>query len=42
VSDLDRSIHRPLWVYVTHSSFIEESHTTKNTAYGKACQGQIL
>jgi hypothetical protein len=34
VSDLDpkRSMHRP--VQVTHSSFIEGSHTTKNTAPG--------
>ncbi len=32
VSDLgpQRSIHRPVWV--AHSSFIEGSHTTKNTA----------
>ncbi len=32
MSDLDslRSIHRP--VYVAHSSFIEGSHTAKNTA----------
>jgi len=29
VSDLDRSMHRSLWVYVAHSSFIEGSHTTK-------------
>jgi hypothetical protein len=32
VSDLDRSTHRSVWVYVTHSLFIEGSHTTKNTA----------
>ncbi len=34
VSDLDRSMHRSLWALVTHSSFIEGSHTTKNTASG--------
>ncbi len=34
VSDLDRSMHRSLWVYVAHSSFIEGSHMTKNTASG--------
>jgi hypothetical protein len=32
VSDLDRYMHRSLWVLVTHSSFIERSHMTKNTA----------
>ncbi len=32
VSDLDRSLHRSLWVQVTHSSFIEGSHMTKNMA----------
>ncbi len=32
MSDLDRSMHRSLWVWVAHSSFIEGSHTTKNTA----------
>ena len=32
VSDLDRPMHRSLWVQVTHSSFIEGSHMTKNTA----------
>jgi hypothetical protein len=32
VSDLDRSMHMSLWVWVAHSSFIEGSHTTKNTA----------
>jgi hypothetical protein len=31
VSDLDRPMHRSLWVYVAHSSFIEDSHMTKNT-----------
>ncbi len=31
-SDLDRYMHISLWVQVTHSSFIEGSHTTKNTA----------
>jgi hypothetical protein len=30
VSNLDRSMHRSLWVLVAHSSFIEGSHTTKN------------
>jgi hypothetical protein len=34
VSYLDRSMHRSLWVYVTHNSFIEGSHTTKNMASG--------
>ncbi len=34
VSDLDRSMHRSLWVWVTHSSFIEGSHTTKNMTSG--------
>jgi hypothetical protein len=32
MNDLDRSMHRSLWVEVTHSLFIEGSHTTKNTA----------
>jgi hypothetical protein len=32
VSNHDRSMHRSLWAYVAHSSFIEGSHTTKNTA----------
>jgi hypothetical protein len=32
VSNLDKSMHRSLWVWVTHSSFIEGSHMTKNTA----------
>jgi hypothetical protein len=32
VSDLDRSMHRSPWVYIAHSSFIEGSQTTKNTA----------
>ncbi len=32
--DLDRSMHRSLYVYVAHSSFIEGSHTTKNTTSG--------
>ncbi len=32
VSNLDRSMHRSLRVLITHSSFIEGSHTTKNTA----------
>ncbi len=30
VSNLDRSMRRSLWVLITHSSFIEGSHTTKN------------
>ncbi len=34
VSDLDRSMHRSLWVLVAHSSFIEGCHMTKNTASG--------
>ncbi len=34
MSDLDRSMHRSLWVQVAHSSFTEGSHTTKNTAWG--------
>ncbi len=33
MSNLDRSMHRSLWVSVTHSSFIEGSHTPKNMAY---------
>ncbi len=32
VSDLDRPMHILLWVQVAHSSFIEGSHMTKNTA----------
>jgi hypothetical protein len=36
VSNLDRSMHRSLWVYVAHSSFIEGLHTTKNAASGDA------
>ncbi len=35
VSNLDRSMHRSLWVYVAHSLFIEGSHTTENTVYEK-------
>jgi hypothetical protein len=31
VSNLDRSMHRSLWVQGTHRSFIEGSHMTKNT-----------
>jgi hypothetical protein len=34
VSDLDRSMHRSLWVYVAHNSFIEGSHRIKNMASG--------
>ncbi len=36
MSNLDRKMHRSLWVLVAHSSFIEGSLTTKNTASG-AC-----
>ncbi len=36
VSDLDKYMHRSLWVSVAHSSFIEGSLTTKNTASGQA------
>jgi hypothetical protein len=32
VSDLYRSMHRSLWVYVALSTFIEGSHMTKNTS----------
>jgi hypothetical protein len=32
VRDIDRSMHISLWVLVAHSSFIEGSQTTKNTA----------
>jgi len=32
VNNLDRSIHRSLWVSVAQSSFIEGSNTTKNMA----------
>ncbi len=32
MSNLDRPMHRSQWVKVAHSSFIEASHTTKNTA----------
>ncbi len=34
VSDLDRSMHRSLWIWVAHTSFIGGLHTTKNTASG--------
>ncbi len=34
VSDQKRSMHRSLWVCVTHSSFIEGSHMIRNTASG--------
>ncbi len=34
VSDLDRSMHISLWVWVARSSFIEGSHTTKDMASG--------
>ncbi len=34
MSNLDRSMHRSLWVEVAHSSFLEGSHMTKNTASG--------
>ncbi len=36
MSNLDRSMHRSLWVKVTHSSFIEGSHMAKNMAFGSA------
>jgi hypothetical protein len=32
VSDLDRPMRISLWAMIAHSSFIEGSHTTKNTA----------
>jgi hypothetical protein len=32
VSNLDRPMHGSLWVWVTHSTFIEGLHMTKNTA----------
>jgi hypothetical protein len=32
VSNLDRSMHKSLWVLDAHSSFIEGSHMTKNMA----------
>ncbi len=32
VSNLDRSMHRSVWVLVAHSSIMEGSHMTKNTA----------
>ncbi len=35
VSDLDKSMHRSLWVYVTHSLLVEVLHTTKNMASGE-------
>ncbi len=34
MSDLDRSMHISLLVYVTHSLFIEGLHMTKNAASG--------
>ncbi len=40
VSDRDRSMHRALWVLVAHSSFIEGSHMTKNTASGAYTKGE--
>ncbi len=39
VSDLDRSMHRSLWALVAHSSFIEGSQMTKNTASVAAGMG---
>ncbi len=33
VSNLDKSMHISVWVQVTHSSFIEGSHMTKNMAF---------
>jgi hypothetical protein len=32
MSDLYRSMHRSLWVWVAHSLFLEGLHMTKNTA----------
>ncbi len=32
LNDLDRSMHRSLWVWVAHNSFIEGSLMTKNAA----------
>ncbi len=32
MSDLNRSMHRSIWVEVAHSSFMEGSRMTKNTA----------
>jgi hypothetical protein len=40
VSDLGRYMHRSPWVMIPHSSFIEGSHTTKNTA--SACSAASL
>jgi len=34
VSDLDRSMHRSLWVYFAHGSLIEGSDMTKNMVSG--------
>jgi len=34
VSDLEKSMLRSLWVLITHSSFMEGSHMTKNMASG--------
>jgi hypothetical protein len=34
LSNLDRPMHRSLWTWVAHSSFIEGSHMTNNTASG--------
>jgi len=42
VSDLDRSMHRSLWVLVTQSSFMEGSHTNKNTASEVSYNSQHL
>ncbi len=42
VSNHDRSMHRFLWVYVIHSSFIEGSHMTKNTASEQRLQKEKL
>ncbi len=37
VSGLDRLMHRSLWVLVAHNSFMEGSHTTKNTVSDHLC-----
>ncbi len=42
VSDLDRSMHRSLWVQVAHNSFIEGSHATKNTASENSGNKNVL
>jgi hypothetical protein len=42
VSDLERYMHRSLWVKVAQSSFIEGSHTTKNTASVLFCECDVF